>query len=52
MYGQYGNYNYNRGGIVVAAVAKAVAMEEDVVDGIPTTPLLKIITASYHSSLP
>jgi len=38
-------------GIAVAAVAEAVAMEEDVVDGMPTTPLLMIITASYHSSL-
>jgi len=41
--------------IVVAAVDEAVAvedMEEDVVDATPTTPILKILTVSSHSSLP
>jgi len=36
---------------IAVAAAVAVAMEEDVVDE-TTSPLLKIITASYHSSLP
>jgi len=39
-------------GIAVAAAVEAVAMEEDVVDATPTSPLLMIITVSYHSSLP
>jgi len=40
--------------IAVAAVDEAVAedVEEDVVDAIPTTPTLKILTVSSHSSLP
>jgi len=38
-------------GIAVAA-AVAVAMEEDVVDTTPISPLSMMITASYHSSLP
>jgi len=44
--------------IAVAAVDEAVAvdmhmdMEADVVDATPTTPILKILTVSSHSSLP
>jgi len=37
---------------IAVAAAVAVAMEEDVVGETQTSPLLKIITASYHSSLP
>jgi len=33
-------------------MAVAVAMEEDVVDKTPTSPMSMIITVSYHSSLP